>query len=298
MRRAPLLGVVALLLAACGAAGQPAQNGPLRVVASFSVVGDLVANVAGDHVALTTLVGPATDAHTFTPGPAEAAALARARLVFENGLGFEPWLDDLYTASGSRARRVAVAEGLEPLAAPEGDTDPHAWQDPRNAIAMVEAVRAALSQADPANASSYAANAAAYTADLEALDDWIEQAVAQIPPERRRLVTTHETLGYFARRYGFEVLGTLLPTTTEGASPSAQRVAALADGIRAAGVPAVFSDNVSTGGLLQQVAAEAGVQVAGPLYTDALGAPGSGAGTYIGMMRFNVTTVVTALKGG
>jgi ABC-type Zn uptake system ZnuABC Zn-binding protein ZnuA len=171
------------------------------------------------------------------------------------------------------------------------------WHDVGNAIGMVETIRAALAAADPAHRTEYEANARAYTAQLNELDDWVIAQVATLPPERRKLVTTHDTLGYFAARYGFTVLGSVLPTSTEGASPSAQDVARLVEAVRAAGVPAIFAENVSNNSLINQVANEAGVKVAASLYTDALGPEGSGAETYLGMMRQNVTTIVTALGG-
>jgi ABC-type Zn uptake system ZnuABC Zn-binding protein ZnuA len=159
---------------------------------------------------------------------------------------------------------------------------------------MATNIRDALVQADPAGAAMYQANAAAYSADLEALDAWIIEQVDTLPPARRKLVTQHDNLAYFAERYGFAVIGTLLPASTEGASPSAREVAALVDAIRAAGVPAIFGENVSAGGLLDQVAAEAGVKVV-PLFTDALGPAGSAAETYIDLLRYNTRAIVAAL---
>lgn len=281
----------------------------MPVVVTFSVLGDLVRNVGGDYVTVTVLAGGGVDSHTFSPGAADAAALADARLVFENGLGFEPWLVDLYQASGSHAALTVVTEGLPLISADEPTTrgagggaqsglqgyDPHVWHSAANAITMTQKIRDALVQADPANAAAYAANAEAYSARLRALDDWVMAQASALPAERRKLVTTHDTLAYFAQRYGFEVVGTVLPATTEGASPSAQDFAALVEAVRAAGVPAVFAENVSSDSLLNQIAAEAGVEVVATLYTDALGPPGSGVETYIDMMRSNVTTITTAL---
>jgi ABC-type Zn uptake system ZnuABC Zn-binding protein ZnuA len=232
------------------------------------------------------------------PTAADAAALADARVVIENGLGFETWLDDLYVASGSQATRTVAAAGVNPLAGvgeEAGGNDPHIWHSVPNAIVMVRNVRDALMQADPANAAAYQTNADAYVGQLEDLDDWVMAQVSTLPAERRKLVTTHDTFAYFAQRYGFEVLGTILPTSTEGASPSAQTLAALVERVKASGVPAVFAENVSNNGLLNQVATEAGVQVIDTLYTDALGPEGSTGATYLDMMRFNVTTMVTAL---
>jgi ABC-type Zn uptake system ZnuABC Zn-binding protein ZnuA len=299
--------VLSFALGACAPlTGQDASGGRLPVVASFSVIADLVHQGGGDHVELYSLAGPGVDPHTFNPSPADGAALADARLVFENGAGFEGWLDDLYVSTGSRATRVVLTDGLELRAAAEhedvhdgeaehGQRDPHVWHDVANAIVMVRSIRDALMAADPAHQAVYEANAQAYTTRLEELDAWVLEQAQNLPADRRKLVTTHDTFGYFAERYGFEVLGSVLPTSTEGASPSAQQLAALVDAVRAAGVPAIFSENVTTNSLINQVANEAGVQVVASLYTDALGPPGSGAETYVDMLRLNTTSIVTAL---
>lgn len=292
---------LSLLSAACSVAPLPTAPGRrLKVVATFSVIGDLARNVGGDDMDIATLVGPGQDTHTFEPSPADGRALAEADLVLENGLGFETWLDDLFTSAGSEAARVAVTEGITPRIAAEGDeagqTDPHVWHSVASAIQMVKNIRDALAQVDPANAAAYQANADQTLTALQTLDTWVFAQVKAVPEDHRKLVTTHDTFGYFAERYGFEVVGTILPTTTEGASPSAQALAALVEAVRAQGVPAVFAENVSSNALLNQVAAEAGVKVIASLYTDALGPPGSDGDTYVKMMRHNVTTIVAALE--
>jgi ABC-type Zn uptake system ZnuABC Zn-binding protein ZnuA len=287
--------ILVLLLAACAGPAAPTTD-KLKVVASYSILGDLVQNIGGDRIELHTLVGPGLDTHTFEPGPADSVALTEASLVFENGLEFEPWLDDLYVSSGSEAGRAVVSDGLEPLRSEEGgEADPHLWHSAANAVHMGKAIRDALAKADAPNAAYYQANAEAYIAQLQQLDDWVFARVRTLPESRRKLVTTHDTFGYFADRYGFEVVGAVLPTSTEGASPSAQNVAALVESVKAAGVPAVFAENVSSNTLLRQVADEAGVSVVASLYTDALGPAGSGGDTYLKMMRYNVETIVTEL---
>jgi zinc/manganese transport system substrate-binding protein len=328
-----------LLLAACAPAGGGAAGGSspgataagtaapptaaatsqtkLPVVASFSILGDLVQQVGGDKVEVRTLVGAGADAHTFEPSPADSAALTRAVLVFENGLGFEPWLERLYAASGSKARRVVVTDGLTALHAEEdegdghgqaakekdkddhghGEQNPHAWHDVRHAQHMVGVIREALAAADPANAAVYRANGDRYLTELQALDTWIGEQVNSLPPERRKLVTTHDTFRYFAVRYGFEVVGTALgAASTEAAEPSAGEFARLVQAIKDAGVPAIFAENVANPRLMERLAHEAGVTLAPTLYTDALGQPGSNGETYVKMMRYNVTTIVDALK--
>jgi zinc/manganese transport system substrate-binding protein len=257
---------------------------PLKVVATYSVLGDFIQRIAGDAVELTVLVGPDGDPHVFEPTPRDAVALAEADLVFENGLEFETWLDDLFTASGSTATRIAASDGVNVLAFADhgdehdddhddeheaeddheheegdaheeghegtheegheeahahehGEFDPHIWLSPLNAIVMVENIRAALAAADPANADLFNANAAAYTEELQQLDAELRAQIETIPAERRKLVTTHDLFGYFARDYGFEVLGSALgAVTTEAADPSAGQIAELVEEIRSAGV--------------------------------------------------------------
>jgi len=290
--------MLTLLAAACGPSNAGTTPQRLKVVATFSVLGDFVRVIGGEQVELTVLAGPGLDTHTFVPTAGDAAALADAKVVVENGLGFETWLDDLYAASGSQAIRAVASAGVTPLTGAgeeAGEADPHIWHSVAYAMAMVRNINTALAQADPTNAPFYQANTDTYLAELQALDEWVTTEVSALPAERRKLVTTHDTFGYFAQRYGFEVLGTILPTSTEGASPSAQTLAALVEAVKAAGVPAVFAENVGSSGLLNQIAAEAGVRLVAALFTDALGPAGSGGETYVDMMRSNVTAIVAAL---
>ena len=326
----------ALALAPLGArplrsASARAQVAPMSVLATFSIVGDVVRNVGGDAIALEVLVGPDGDAHTFEPSPDDIAKVADATLIFENGVGFETWLDDIYASSESAATRVAVAEGLTllDLEAPgheedeehaegeehevgeehetgaehaegeeHGEQDPHVWHDVRNVIAEVAVVRDALGAADPANAETYAANAETYLAQLADTQAFATAEAGKLPPERRRLVTSHDALGYLASAYGFEIVGTALGSlSTETADPSAGEIADLVEEIRAAGVPAIFAENIEGTDLMSQIADDAGVVLAPRLYTDALGEPGGEAATYVDMVRYNMTTIVTALGG-
>jgi ABC-type Zn uptake system ZnuABC Zn-binding protein ZnuA len=296
-----------LSLSAAIQAQSPEAGQPLPVVASTSVIGDLVHNVGGDAIQLTTLIGPGVDAHTFDPAPGDLVTLEGAAVVFENGLGLEPWLDQFFDSTQPAGQRVVVSEGIEPLpaGAEEGESgdgqdhgafDPHVWHDVANAIIMVDNIRKALDAADPAHAATYDANAAAYTAELKDLDTWVREQVATLPPERRKLVTNHDTFAYFARAYGFEILGTALGSiSTEVGDPSAQKIVALVDEIDNAGVCAIFAENVANPDLMDAIAAEAGVTLGPPLYTDALGPADSPGGTYVGMMKSNVTAMVTAL---
>jgi zinc/manganese transport system substrate-binding protein len=312
--RALILGLGALLvsvLTACGGEAEGPGDGPVNVVATYSILGDLVENVGGEKVELTTLVGPNGDAHTFEPAPSDNAELAEAEVVFENGLGFEPWLDDLYASSGSDAARVAVTDPIEPLTVAaegrgheedthedeeHGEVDPHVWHDVNNAIVMVKSIRDALAEADPKNAATYKRNAQAYIADLEALDADAREEVGSIPEEDRVLFTSHDTFGYFADRYGFEVDTALASASTEAGDPSAGQTAELVEKVERSGVPAIFADNVSDAGVMEGIAAEAGVDLAPPLYTDALGEPRSEGETYVKMVRYNVSTMSEALQ--
>jgi ABC-type Zn uptake system ZnuABC Zn-binding protein ZnuA len=310
------LALVALLPISQTAAQTPAAGERLQVVASFSILGDLVQDVAGDAADVTTLIGAGIDAHTYDPAPADLVTLESADIVFENGLGFEPWLDQFFESAQPASERVVVTEGIEPRHASEeeahegeaeheeegeehehGEFDPHVWHDVANAIVIVENVRDALVAADPANAATYEANAAAKIENLQALDAWVREQVETLPEGRRKLVTSHDTFSYFAAAYGFQVLGTGFGSlSTEAGDPSARDIVALVAEIQAAGVPAIFAENVSNPDLMASIAAEAGVELAPTLYTDALGAPGTPGENYDGMMRSNVTTIVDALN--
>jgi zinc/manganese transport system substrate-binding protein len=302
-----------------------AQDEPLKVIATYSILGDIVQNIAGDNIELTVLVGPDGDSHVYEPTPQDAIALAEADVIFENGLEFETWLDDLYESSGSTATRIVVSDGIEPLALEEhddehegeeahedeheheeeaheeedhehGEFDPHVWHDPNNSIVMVESIRDALAAADPTNTVAYEANAEAYITELEAVDDYIREQVATIPEANRILVTSHDTFGYFADAYGFEVMPVLASLSTEAADPSAGEIAELVTEIEASSVPAIFTENISNPALVEQVASEAGVIVAPALYTDALGQPGTPGETFLGMLRYNIDTITEALQ--
>lgn len=300
----PLL--VALLAPVAGGPATAAANAhKIKVVATFSVLGDFIHQIGGDKVDLVTIVPPGGDAHTFDPKPDQVAKVAVADIIFEIGVGFEPWLNDMYDASGSKARRVAVTDGMNLIAADHeqgvvngkpGTYDPHVWHDVNNAILIVQSIAKGLSAVDPANAATYQANAMTYLAQLNDLNTWVKQEVAKIPADHRKLVTSHDTFGYFARAYGFQIIGTAFGSlSTEQGDPSAKDVANLINQIKAAHVPAIFAENVSNPKLMKSIASEAGVKLGPELYTDALGAPGSTGDTYLKMMRYNVTSIVTAL---
>ncbi len=275
----------------------------LRVVATTSIVADVVANVGGDRIALTTLVPLGADPHSFQPTPQDMAALAKAHVVFANGAGLETFLAPLMDSVGIGDRLVYVSEGVALLEAAhehEGEAaheggDPHTWFDPNNVMVWARSIRNALSALDSANATVYQANAQAYIARLEELDAWIRQEVARIPPNNRKLVTDHTAFTYFAARYGFEQVGAIFPGYSTLASPSAQELAALEDAIRAQGVKAVFVGKSVNPALAERVAQDTGVRLVF-LYTGSLGGAGSPASTYLDMMRYNVSAIVDALR--
>ena len=209
----------------------------LNVVASFSILGDFVRNVGGDRVSVTTLVGPDSDAHVYSPTPADAKRIADAKLVFVNGLGFEGWLPRLVKSAGGKAAIVTATSGIAPLKL-GSDADPHAWQSVANAKVYVANIRDALAAADPANAEAFKSNASAYLADLDALDREVREAVAQIPQARRKVISTHGAFGYFAAAYGVEFIAPVGVSTESEAS--ARDVAAIITQIRTAKIPAVF----------------------------------------------------------
>ncbi|MBM2810285.1 MAG: metal transporter substrate-binding protein [Chloroflexi bacterium] len=295
MRRGVGVSALVLTFMAIGTLATPvaAQN-RIKVVATFSVVGDLVQNIGGDRIDLATLVGPDGDTERYEPTPTDVRALVQSEIIFENGLGSEPWLDRLYRASGARAPRIRVSEALDLIH--EGDEiDPHVWHDVANAIVMAGTIRNALVGIDPRNADVYSANHNAYVTRLQALDAKVTDQIATLPRERRRLVTSHDTFGYFARRYDFDIVGVGLASFFTDAQPSAQQINRLVQDIRATGVATVFVENVSDPRIMQRVANEAGVLVAPQLFTDALGGRNSPATTYIDMMTYNVNTIVTSL---
>jgi ABC-type Zn uptake system ZnuABC Zn-binding protein ZnuA len=277
------------------------EDALLPVVVSWSILGDVVRQVGGDRVSLTVLIGPGGDPHHLNASPADLRAIGGARVIFENGLGLEPWMDRHYASAKSRARRVAVSQGIEPRRVDEAgrraEPDPHIWFDPTLMMRAADTIRDALIEADPANADTYSANGAAYVELLQALDGWIARQVETIPPRQRALVTSHDTFWYFSRRYGFEVVGFAIASFAPDVEPSARDIAVLVSRIRAARVPAIFPETVSDSRLLQRAATEANVRLAPELYTDALGDPSSAGGTYLGMMQHNASTIVTSLGG-
>jgi zinc/manganese transport system substrate-binding protein len=264
----------------------------LNVVASFSILGDFVRNVGGERVNLTTLVGPDSDVHVYTPTPSDAKTIAAARLVIINGLGLEGWLPRLLQSSGSKAAIIEATTGIAPLKSGTA-ADPHAWQSVKNAEMYVRNIRDALANADPADADFFSARAERYLAELDALDREVRDAIGNIPPARRKVISTHDAFGYFAAAYGIAFIAPLgVSTETE---PSARDIANIIGQIRAAKIPAVFLENISDDRLVGRIAAETGARIGGTLFSDGLSGEKGDAPTYIAMVRHNIKALTSAL---
>ena len=294
-RRLVLAGAIAL-------ATTPAlAQEKLPVVATFSIIGDLVTNVGGDRVALTTLVGPNGDTHVYSATPADAKHVADAKVIIMNGLGFEGWIDRLVKASKSKATVVAATRGVRARRMTGGhdhghshdEFDPHAWQSVANAKIYVANIRDGLIKADPAGKVEYDANAKAYLEQLDALDKEIRSAIAAIPAARRKVITSHEAFAYFEAAYGIDFVAPQGVSTESEAS--ARAVAQIIRQIKAEKIPAVFLENISDPRLVKRIADETGAKVGGTLYSDALSDGKGPAATYIDMMRHNLRQFAAAL---
>ena len=317
MRVPALLLALALVLAAAGCGDSGGEGGSgggeAAVVATTTIAGDLVDNVGGERVEVDTLVPPGADPHGHEPRPSDAVAIAEADLVVKSGGDLDEWLDDLIDNAGGEAAELTLLDSVELIEgghahaedeahdedeAHGDDVDPHWWQDPRNAILATEAIRDALTEADPGGRSAYERNASAYIAELRALDDEIERCMQRVPPGRRKLVTTHDSLGYFADRYDVEVIGSVIPSLSTQAQPSAKDVDALVEQIEDEGVAAIFPEAAVSQRLERAISRESGADVGDELWTDSLGDDGSGAETYLDAMRANANALAEGMSGG
>lgn len=275
-----------------------AQADPLPVVASFSVLGDMVRQVGGADVAVTVLVGPDSDSHVYEPSPSDTRRLATARLFVVNGLGLEGWIPRLVDSAGFKGRVVTATDGIKPLQLTEaGKTapDPHAWQDLADGRIYVRNIAAALAEADPDHEAGYAERAAAYDAELVVLDDWVKAQIGSVPPERRKIVTTHDAFQYFGHAYGVAFEAPV--GMNEESEPDARAVAGLIRQIRQEHIRALFIENMTDPRLVDQLARETGTKPAGSLLADALSKPGEGGETYVALFRRNVPAMVAAMMG-
>lgn len=289
-RAVPHVGLIFLALSVSALPVRAQDH--LNVVASFSILGDFVKNVGGERVDVTTLVGADGDVHVYAPAPADARRIADAKLVIVNGLGLEGWLPRLVQSAGSKAAIVTASTGIAPLRI-HSDADPHGWQSVGNAKIYVGNIRDALIAADSAAAETYRANAQNYLARLDALDREVRDAVAAIPPDRRRVISTHNAFGYFSAAYGIAFVAPLGVSTESEAS--ARDIAGIITQIRSAKIPAVFLENVSDPRLMRRIAAETGARIGGTLYSDSLTSEKGDAPTYIDMVRHNIKALTSAL---
>ena len=301
LRRIAICSVITFPLAA--------QAEPLNVVATFSIIGDMAAEVGGDRIELKVLVGPDSDSHVYEPRPADAIALARADVVLMNGLEFEGFMTRLVAASGTEAPIATLTEGVETMEEPGGGHyhyidgqaifhagahDPHAWQSVTNARAYVKNIAAAFCTADAEGCASYEGNATRYLGELDALDAEIREAISALPEDRRTVVVAHNAFRYFEAAYGVHFLSPQGVSTESEAA--AADVARLIREIRDQGATAIFAENISDTRLLETIASEAGLTLSGTLYSDALSGPDGPSPTYLAMMRHNAGLISGALS--
>jgi zinc/manganese transport system substrate-binding protein len=307
MRRLARSAVFALLFGVSAAQPGWAQSGPLKVVATFSILADMVGNIGGDKVTVTTMVGPDSDTHTYQPTPADARAVGEAKLLVTNGLGLEGWLDRLKGAANSRAAVVVASSGIKPLTMEEEEddkaaasglskpsrprriSDPHAWQSLTNGQIYVVNIVKGLAEADPSNAAFYRQSGAAYAARLAALDAKVREMLADVPKAKRRVITTHDAFQYYGRAYDVTFIAPLGISTDN--EPSAGDVARLERQIKREGIKALFLENVTNSRLIEQIARDTGAVVGPPLFSDALSKPDEPASSYIKMFEHNTVTL-------
>jgi zinc/manganese transport system substrate-binding protein len=287
-----------------GAVSPIMASEPLPVVASFSILADMVKQVGGPHVEVSSLVGPNSDAHVFDPTPADAKRLAAAKLVVVNGLGFEGWLNRLVKSSGYKGPVLTASKGVKTIPMAKSDhghghshshaaPDPHAWQSLLNARQYVENIRVALSAAMPAHSADFQSRTTDYLKQIDALEKSTQARIAAVPMERRRVITSHDAFGYFARQY--KVTFYPLQGLSTASEPSAADVVRIVNEIKKNKVTAIFAENISDPRVLERVAKDSGAKIGGTLYADALSAPGTQADTYLKMFELNVSTILSGI---
>ena len=288
--------MVVALLGVVGWSSSASAVDKLPVVASFSILGDLVTIVGGDRITVTTLVAADSDAHIFEPKPAHVKSIAQARLLVVNGLGFEPWAAKLAKSAGYQGDTMVATQGVQPLSMTEDgkkSLDPHAWQNPRNVIIYVRNIAAALTKLDPAGAVQFRGHSESYIKELEALDIWATGQFAVVPQAKRKVITSHDAFGYFASHYQITFLAPQGMSTES--EPSAKQVAQLIRQIKAEKIKAVFVENMTNAKLLAQLAKDAGVVPGATLYADALSAADKPGASYLQMMRHNITQLAAGM---
>ncbi|MBK1988367.1 metal ABC transporter substrate-binding protein [Sphaerospermopsis aphanizomenoides BCCUSP55] len=280
---------------------QAPKNGKPKVVATSTIIADLAEEVAGDEVNVTGILKPGADPHVYEPVPGDSRVLETADLILYNGYNLEPGIIKLMNAAGGKAKKLAVGEVVKPLKLEKSKgeivPDPHVWGSVENVISMVQAIKEALIELSPEDKAKFTQQADELTEELQQLNSWIKQQIQTIPPEKRKLITTHDAFQYYGNTYGLEIAGTLIGISTEE-QPSAQTVSKLVDAVKKMGVPAIFAETTINPALITTVAEDAGVKLAkNQLYSDSIGAKGSNGDTYIKMMEANTRTIVEALGG-
>jgi ABC-type Zn uptake system ZnuABC Zn-binding protein ZnuA len=290
--------LAATLLAACGDGGDETtgSGGPI-VAVTTTQLGDFAREVVGTRASVRQILEPNSDPHAYEPRPSDLRAVTGAKVVVRSGGDLDKWLDDILRNAGSGARQITIIDALRTRRL-DGAVDPHWWQDPRNAVIAVQRIRDALVAADPAGRTVYTANAARYVASLRGMDRAIGACMRRIPADRRKLVTDHDALGYYADHYGIDVIGTVIPALSTQAEASAGEVAKLVQTIRAAHVTTIYSESSVNPKLVQAIAAEAHATVGPALYADSLGAEGTPGATYLGSLRANTQALVAGFTGG
>ncbi len=291
--------LVLLHLTACVPAPAP-ESDRIPVVATTSILADVVSRVGGDRVDVTSLVPPGANEHEYQPSPRDIAAVTDAALVFEVGLGLEEFMETIILNAGTQIEPVTVSDGITTMEFSGGGdehftADPHVWMDPANVVIWTRNIAAALSASDPDHQDIYSANSAAYITELEALDTWIAQQTGTIPQENRQIVTDHMLFGYFAEKYGFTVVGAIIPSFSSGAEPSARELAELEDSIRQFDVKVILVGNTVNPSLAARIADDTGIRLV-QFYTGSLSEADGPAATYLDYMRYNVNAIVSALE--
>jgi len=286
--------LIIFVISACTQNASSTGETDSAILTSTTILADITRNIAGDRISVESLLSIGADPHSYQPTPRDVVQVADSKLLIINGADYEHFIESLIGNAGGKRNIIEASAGISLRDDAEG-IDPHMWLDPNNVVIYVENIREALTQFDPDGAAIYTSNADAYIAELKNLDVWIKEQVSQIPSERKLLITNHESLGYFADRYGFMITGTVVESFSSGASPSAEQMAGLIDQVRTSGAPAIFLDASDNELFAQQIADETGASVVTGLHLESL-TDGPPAATYIDMMKHNVTLIVDALK--
>jgi len=290
-----------ITIPACQPIARPSISATPVVYAAESFLADIAQNIAGDRLQVKALIPAGLDPHAFEPTPQDLVQLEQSQMLILNGCGLEEWMDNLLEGALKDITIIEACKGLTPrppeAMSEHGDeSDPHFWLDPIQVNTYVENIRVGLTEIDPAGAEVYAQNAREYTIALQNLDKHIQTMVTQLPPEKRLLVTNHENLGYFADRYGFKVVGAIIPSVSSGSSPTAQQLAQLVQAMRSLQVNAIFLEVGANAQLADQIASETGIRVVSELYSHSLSDLDGPAPTYLQMMEYNTRVIVDALK--